>query len=157
MEAETSMLRAMTQLQNQANRLGEAAHTAMQAIEQSLRAAADAAEQPTEPDRFKYTDEDGDSVSVLPSEPDQPEWLMLCCSGSDGDDPVQVRLRQDAINGLAQYLDRHRTDQNDAEPVGVTSLVCDACGHPFHDKLRCGERQLLGTGPYRCACRGVQS
>ena len=155
MEAETSMLRAMTQLQNQARRLGEAAHTAMQAIEQSLRAAADAAEQPTDPSWFECTDEDGDRLTVCTQKPDQPEWLMLCCSRSDGDDSVRVQLRQDAINGLAQYLDRYRTDQNDAEPVGVTSLVCDACDHPFHDKVRCGD--FSDYAAVRCACRGVQS
>lgn len=59
-----------------------------------------------EPDRFKHVDHEGDLISVGVN---QLGVMMV----SPGDTGMPVRFDQDAVNRLAQYLDRHRTDQAD--------------------------------------------
>lgn len=103
-----------------------------------------------EPDGFEHTDNDGDSVAVR-------QGALLGFVYVDVNNDV-ARLDQSAVNRLAQYLDRHRTDlvDNDSVPCWTNPIKgeCPACGHASHGSVGCSERQLRENGPYRCLCRG---
>lgn len=80
--------------------MGEAARKALEGLE-----LTPAAEEPAdEPDRFEHTDDHGDSVGVAVS-PVSRFVLEL-----DTSTTAEIYLDQGAVNRLAQYLDRHRTD-----------------------------------------------
>lgn len=144
--------------------MGEAARKALEGLELTGQPVP---KQP-EPDRFKHTDGVGDRLSVGPN-----QYGVLVVSQ---DDDMPVHLDQDAVNRLAQYLDRHRTDtpcptrfydedcagtrghdgvcDPDADNLGAPVNVrgnCLACGHHAHGSVQCGAHV---SGPVRCLCRG---
>lgn len=90
-----------------------------------------------QPDRFEHRDIDGDWVLVYPHK--YPEFQSLLMVETDGD---SVRLSQDAVNGLARYLDRYRTDQSDCDPEEV-----EQCGGT-HDRVSV---LRLPTDQFYCA------
>lgn len=118
--------------------MGEAARKALEGLELTTQSAA-------EPDRFEHTDDDGDSVAVAVT-PISRFVLEL-----DTSTTAEIYLDQDAVNRLAQYLDRHRTD-GPKVPVSPVRNPCEHCGHAPHGVgIGCGEG---GRGMHRCACRG---
>lgn len=80
-----------------------------------------------QPDRFEYRDSDGDRVLVYPH--DYPEFESVLMVETDAD---SVRLSQDAVNGLAQYLDRYRTDVPCPKIVGIPEGE-ECAGTQHHD------------------------
>lgn len=97
-------------------------------------------------DQFECVDRDGDHMSVVPGPLDGEHSLSM--RGTTG-----AYLNQDAVNGLAQYLDRYRTDQPKAvaaPDVDLNAFYCagydseqpprkSGCGHPrrAHGALGC--------------------
>ncbi len=91
--------------------MGEAARKALQELELTTQPVP-------ELDQFEHIDDDGDLVSIGVNH----RGVMVV---SPGDAGMPVRLDQDAVNRLARYLDRHRTDQVDTrEPDSPAEHWC---------------------------------
>lgn len=105
--------------------MGEAARKALEGLELTTPPA-------DELYVFEHTDEDGDSLAIGPNQHGQ---MMAEALNS-----MPVRLDQDAVNRLARYLDRHRTDQVDTrEPDSPAEHWCGRNGdHAAHDYDRDG-------------------
>lgn len=94
------------------------------------------------PERFEHTD-GADSLVVRPHH--AFDQTLVTFVNGDG-----VRLRQDAVNGLAQYLDQYRTDrQCSPDTNGAPEPREHWCGrnsdHPGHEYTR-----EEGTRSVRC-------
>ena len=104
-----------------------------------------------EPDRFVHIDEHGDSFAVAVT-PIERFVLEL-----DASTTAEIPLDQDAVNRLAQYLDRHRTDQADTDALlrcaSPVKSWCGACGHYAHGTVGCREEEP-GSSLLKCLCRG---
>lgn len=105
-----------------------------------------------QPERFEHRDIDNDRVLVYPH--DYPEFQSVLMVETDGD---SVRLSQDAVNGLAQYLDRYRTDIPCPEIVGIPEgeQCAGTQGHegpcsPDADMIGAPVTYPLPTGDGRC-------
>lgn len=103
---------------------------------------------------FEYTDHGNDTLTLVPGSAGKCTLSVNSCL-----DHVGVHLDQDAVNRLAQYLDRHRTDLTDTPKVPVRN-ECSRCVHTVseHGPAGCmAERLDCGMGS-RCPCtvtRGV--
>lgn len=85
---------------------------------------------------FSYRDPDGDLVGVFPHpNPDDSRVLRVATSDDKNATTSQTDLSQDAVNRLAQYIDRHRTDTPKA---GVNpGLVCAGFKQTGADRSGC--------------------
>lgn len=92
------------------------------------------------PERFEHTDGD-DNLVVRPHH--AFDQTLVTFVNGDG-----VRLRQDAVNRLAQYLDWYRTDQQDSPGTnGAPEPREHWCGrnsdHPGHEYVGVSSQQSM--------------
>ena len=117
------------------------------AVQESLtgngsEAVPEPADEPGMIEYFEYTDHGDDTLTLVPGSAGRCALSVSSCS-----DHVGVHLDQDAVNLLAQYLDRHRTDTADVDSV---TRLC-VCGHEMHAAGCLAERLDCGMGS-RCPC-----
>lgn len=98
--------------------LSQALRVMSDAVREALSGMRLVSESADEPDQFEHIDDEGDSFAVGPN---QHGSFMV----NPGENGMPVRLDQDAVNRLARYLDRHRTDQVDTrEPDSPAEHWC---------------------------------
>lgn len=137
-QSEVDLTQVFQRMRQAVDQLSQAWQTVARQLSEPLPEPAKAAQ----PDRFEYTDDDGDSLVVV-SYGDRDGWLVTEATGSS-----VVHLSPEAVNRLAQYLDQHRTDTAD---VSVREHWCGrASDHPGHEYTR-----EEGTRSVRCL--GVSS
>lgn len=102
-----AMERVCSNLMTAISQLAEAAKLASDRLRDSLPEPVET----EQPERFEHRDIDGDRVLVYPH--DYPGFESVLMVETDSD--PGVRLSQAAVNRLAQYLDRYRTDQQDCD------------------------------------------
>lgn len=138
-QSEVDMTQVFQRMRQAVDQLSQAWATAARSIADSMPEPVKA----EQPERFQHTDTSGDRVLVYPH--DYPEFqsvLMVETVGCDS-----VRLSQEAVNRLAQCLDRYRTDQQDCE--GPCSP--DTNGAPVTYPLPTGFDRCTGTYEgFRC-------
>lgn len=161
-----AMERVCSNLMTAISQLAEAAKLASDRLRDSLPEPVET----EQPERFEHRDIDGDRVLVYPH--DYPGFESVLMVETDSD--PGVRLSQDAVNRLAQYLDRYRTDgpcpgklghlkyeqqcagvrghdgpcSPDADMIGAPVQPPDCCGHLKQDHGHHGCQVL----PCPCRC-----
>lgn len=99
--------------------LSQALRVMSDAVREALSGMRLVSESADEPDQFEHIDDEGDSFAVGPN---QHGSFMV----NPGENGMPVRLDQDAVNRLARYLDRHRTDL--PKPVANPDPMDHWCG-----------------------------
>lgn len=152
-QSEVDLSQVFQQISQAVDQLSQAWATAARSIADSMPEPAKA----EKPDRFEHTDGD-DNLVVRPHH--AFDQTLVTFVNGDG-----VRLRQDAVNRLAQYLDQYRTDQQDcdvevpeqcgrANPFAHTGYASGApeplrhwCGrnsdHPGHEYVGVSSQQSM--------------
>lgn len=111
--------------------LAETARHAGEMIAQSLPGDAE------QPEQFEHTDEDGDTVVM--GEHHLPGWLRASVN-----DRV-VHLSPEAVNGLARYLDRYRTDTPCPGKPGELRFEDQCAGIQHHDGPCSPDADMIGA------------
>lgn len=106
-----------------------------------------------QPERFEHVDIDGDRVLVYPH--DYPEFQSVLMVETEANTNA-VRLSQEAVNRLAQYLDRYRTDMPCPLPCRGNSMREECAGTRGHDGPCSPDADMIGAPvavrEHRCGC-----
>lgn len=138
MSDQTPLSQALASAAEHASVMAERLHKAVRLLaEQTTTCVAPATADPSE--RFTHTDDYGDTVVF--DRTGRPGRFIV-----ETTEDHEVVLDQDAVNRLARYLDRHRTDLNVMTDATGTEVIRESVGPSAGDE-QCPWAFLRGKGP----------